>query len=522
MVKGYALTIKMKYPARFRFSQNSVCFLLSEIKSIEGNMENLEKEKLRQVLLDALAFGNVGIDIVGLDHKILYQNQFLQDRYGDLSGKLCYKELRGLEKPCEPCFLAEVIENNHPAMYEGRDSQERTYQVIAFPIPDEKKAIEVLLDTTKQTRMRNCLEIVGQIHRVLTREKNELKVFQSVCDLLLKTGRVELAWIGLVEKEALKISPVARAGPENDYLTFVKSAQIDYASGGPVNNALTKRQPVLIRDIAAQYNGDSGLKNLKNRILDMGYVSLYVLPMYADGEVMGIINLCSKRKDAFSQEEIELLEGITQDISLAVRGLRAERRSIVLIDQAVSAISVMTELRDPYTSGHERRVANICRAIGEKLGFSEDQLEGIRIMGFLHDIGKIAIPSEILNKPGKLSEIEFNLVKNHPEIGYEILKKLDFPWPVAAVARQHHERINGSGYLYGIKGREILLEAKILAVADVIEAICSHRPYRPALGVAKALEEIINNKGILYEPIVVDACVRLFQEEKITNIDYFS
>jgi HD-GYP domain-containing protein (c-di-GMP phosphodiesterase class II) len=147
------------------------------------------------------------------------------------------------------------------------------------------------------------------------------------------------------------------------------------------------------------------------------------------------------------------------------------------------------------------------------MGFSKKKIEGIHLTGMIHDLGKIHIPSEILSKPCGLSDIEFSLIKVHSEVGYGTLKDIDFPWPIAKIVLQHHERINGSGYPFGLKDKEILTEAKVLIVADVVEAIASHRPYRPSLGIEAALEEIIRNKGILYDPDVVDVCVKLFWEK---------
>jgi len=179
----------------------------------------------------------------------------------------------------------------------------------------------------------------------------------------------------------------------------------------------------------------------------------------------------------------------------------------------IQAMSLTVEARDPYTSGHQRRVANLARAIAQEMGLREDQVDGIRMSGAIHDIGKISVPSEILSKPTKLSDLEFSLIKKHPSVGYDILKDIEFPWPIALITLQHHERINGSGYPKGISGNEILLEAKILAVADVVEAIASHRPYRPAHTIDVALNEIDQNKGILYQPEVGAACMRVFKEK---------
>jgi len=176
-------------------------------------------------------------------------------------------------------------------------------------------------------------------------------------------------------------------------------------------------------------------------------------------------------------------------------------------------MALTVETRDPYTGGHQRRATNLARAIATEMGLSEEQIDGIRMAGLVHDLGKISVPAGILNKPSRLTEDEFGIVQTHPQVGYDILKTIEFPWPVAQIVLQHHERMDGSGYPKGLVGKDVLLEARILAVADVVEAMSSHRPYRPALGMDKALEEISRNKGVLYDPSVVDACLKVFTEK---------
>ena len=178
----------------------------------------------------------------------------------------------------------------------------------------------------------------------------------------------------------------------------------------------------------------------------------------------------------------------------------------------ITAIAATVEMRDPYTAGHQRRVANLATAIAKELKLPENQIEGLNLAGVVHDVGKIRAPAEILCKPGRLNDIEYSLIKEHSGTGYEILKSIDFPWPIAQTVLQHHERQDGSGYPHGLKDGGILLEAKILAVADVVEAMMSHRPYRAGLGIDAALEEIERNRGALYEPLVVDACLKLFRK----------
>jgi PAS domain S-box-containing protein/putative nucleotidyltransferase with HDIG domain len=182
------------------------------------------------------------------------------------------------------------------------------------------------------------------------------------------------------------------------------------------------------------------------------------------------------------------------------------------MDGTVQAMAFTIETRDPYTAGHQRRVTKLACALAEKMNLSEDELEGVRMAGDLHDIGKIYVPAEILSKPTKLTEAEYDIIKTHPRVGYDILRTIEFPWPIADIVLQHHERMDGSGYPEGLKGKDILLEARILAVADVIEAMASHRPYRPALSIEAAVDEIKENRGKLYDPDVVDACLQVFNE----------
>lgn len=184
------------------------------------------------------------------------------------------------------------------------------------------------------------------------------------------------------------------------------------------------------------------------------------------------------------------------------------------LNETVKAMAMAVEIRDPYTAGHQKRGADLARAIAQEMNLTPEIVEGVQLASMIHDIGKISIPAEILSKPALLSTLELSLIKIHPQVGYDILKDIDFPWPIAQTVLQHHERINGSGYPAGLKNDAILLEAKVLAVADVVEAIASHRPYRPAYGTKQAIDEITRKQGILYDPFVVKSCLRLFQDKE--------
>ncbi len=215
--------------------------------------------------------------------------------------------------------------------------------------------------------------------------------------------------------------------------------------------------------------------------------------------------------------EPEYLLGISEDITERKKAeeelLKTTERLRRLLGGTVQAISMAVETRDPYTSGHQRRTARLARAIAAEMHLAADRVDFVRIVATIHDIGKIAVPAEILSKPSRLSDLEFRMIMVHAQAGYDILKDVEFPWPVAEVVLQHHERMDGSGYPRGLSGDDILLESRILAVADTVEAMASHRPYRPRLGIDHALEEISKNRGKLYDPEVVNVCLRLFREK---------
>jgi PAS domain S-box-containing protein/putative nucleotidyltransferase with HDIG domain len=217
------------------------------------------------------------------------------------------------------------------------------------------------------------------------------------------------------------------------------------------------------------------------------------------------------------------LAGIVEDIKDINRLKEAEAKlhhSLNKLRNAlegtIQAMSLAVEMRDPYTAGHQKRVTDLAVAIATDMDLSADKIEGIRTAGLIHDIGKISVPAEILTKPGRITDKEFALIKDHPKVGYDILKKIEFPWPVAKIVLQHHKRMNGSGYPQGLQGKFILPETRILAVADVVESIASFRPYRAALGLEAALKGIAEDKGTLYDTRVVDICLKLFSEKRFT------
>lgn len=241
------------------------------------------------------------------------------------------------------------------------------------------------------------------------------------------------------------------------------------------------------------------------------------------GGAIGTLNLYAVDSDYFGPNELAAIEEITREISFGLRNLERTAASEVSqtylkrLQEAVyattAALSKMVELRDPYTAEHERRVGELAVAIAAEMGLNEDMQKGLRVAGAMHDVGKIMVPLELLSKPGSLSRLEYEFIKQHAEQGYQILKDIAFPWPVAEVARQHHERLDGSGYPRGLKGTDIIIEARITAVADVVESMSLQRPYRPRLGVELALQEIERGAGVIYDADAAAACLRLFRDK---------
>jgi len=249
-------------------------------------------------------------------------------------------------------------------------------------------------------------------------------------------------------------------------------------------------------------------------------VTVTAIPILIKSAFWGFLVLCFDEERApFETDEIDVLRAAAYNLAASVirwesehevkQGYEKLRKTF---SDVIRTMGQIVGKKDPYTIEHQERVGVLASAIAGKMGFDEERCEGIRIAGLVHDVGKIEIPGEILSKPGKLSAIEFELIKTHARSGYDILREVEFPWPVAEIAHQHHERMDGSGYPRGLRGDEILPEARILTVADVVESMVSHRPYRPSLGIEAARKEIVAKRGVLYDPEVVDACLALLEE----------
>lgn len=540
----------------------------------------------------------------------------------------------------------------------------RWYQVLANPLFDNRGdaagAVHVFSDVTslKQTegilnRTNQVLRILYLSNQILVRSADEAALLEGVCRTVVETGGFLLAWIGLTgEAGNGDLREIARAGHDGGDLADLIGGRDEPA--GPESlaaSAMKAGRPAILRS----FEPSPGFRPSPLSEAPGPAAASIVLPLTTNGSTLGVMAVCAREHDAFTEREVEMLTELAADMAYGVAAIRTRRKhdeavrdlqlseekyatlvekgndgivvvqdekltfvnsraadilarpisdligaslagviapdylelaltknrarlqgkpvggsyeidlitgnggrmtveiSATIIDfqgrpatmafvrditerkkngealvesekrlreaylrlrdvqeGTIGAIATMAEMRDPYTSGHQRRVARLACAIAAEMGLAEDRIAGLATGGLLHDIGKVQIPSDILIKPGRLNAIEFEMIKSHSQAGYQILKSIPFPWPIADMIVQHHERLDGSGYPAGLAGERIILEARILGVADVIEAMASHRPYRAALGIDAALEEISKNSGKLFDPDVVAACLKIF------------
>ena len=365
---------------------------------------------------------------------------------------------------------------------------------------------------THLRRVNRALRTLSAGNETLVRATSEEELLTQMCRVMVEVGEHALAFIGSPARDGRVVEMRAWAGPDDAGLR-------DCVSRGacpPMALAFERGRPIVINDMA----NDSLCRECGGRFRACGASSGVVLPLQSEGENLGALSICSKDVAAFDDDEVALLTELGVDLAFGIRAMRNRlgreeglRRVQATMEATIQALASTVEFRDPYTAGHQRRVAQLAVAIGRDLGLVDECINGLYLAAIVHDIGKIRVPAEVLTRPGRLSGIEYDMVKTHVEAGYDILKSIDFPWPIADVVLQHHERLDGSGYPNRISGEALLIESRILAVADVVEAIASFRPYRPALGVDVALAEIEGGRGRQFDGAVVDACIRQFRQK---------
>jgi PAS domain S-box-containing protein len=387
--------------------------------------------------------------------------------------------------------------------------------VIQCNIRDNTKRHVAELALRLTTR---SLTMLSESNMALIGALSENDLRTEYCRIAVETGNYLMALVGETDSGPdMLVRPVASYGHEEGYLDAAKVTWADTENGNcPTGRAIRSGEVEFVEDIAAA----SGMSPWRTEALERGFKSIIALPFQPEGGVKACLTLYSAVHNTWSAPERKYLEDIALDLAFGITAIQtAQAKSKyqeglrISLEKTIQVVANALDMKDSYTGGHQRRVANICVRIATELGLSKERIHGLHLAATIHDLGKITCPAEILSKPGHLSANEFNLVKEHAQTGFNILKDVDFPWPIAQIVLQHHERIDGSGYPQGLIGDAILLESRILSVADVVEAIASHRPYRPAFGVEVALNEITAHRGTLFDADVVDKCLNIFHEQ---------
>jgi PAS domain S-box-containing protein len=409
-------------------------------------------------------------------YEILYVNQIVKKLLGNVINQKCHKVFQGNDSPCSFCINRQIFGENLGKSHASEFYNEHLGRYFkcnsrAIRWPSGKMVrCEVAIDITEQKqseeRYRDLVEKARVAILIDDREGN-LKYANAWC--------AKIFGYSLEEMKSQSIRTVVH----RDDVDRVMKYHLDRLNG---------------KSVPSRYDF-KGIKKDDSSIFLEVDATIFIEKGQAVGTRSYIWDVTDRKR---AEEE-------------ARETLIKLRKSL---NSTINVIALTVEARDNFLFGHQRRVADLARAIATEMRIPKDKIDGIRSAGVIHDLGKISIPAEILSKPGKLNEAEFNLIKSHPRVSYDILKNIEFPWPVAEIVYQHHERMNGSGYPRGLTGDNILIEARIISVADVIEAMTSHRPYRPGLGIEKALKEIEMNRGTLYDPNAVDACLKLFKEKR--------
>jgi PAS domain S-box-containing protein len=494
-----------------------------------------ESERLHSILLGS----PIPAFVIGKDHKIIHWNKALAELSGMKTEEMKgtsnhWKAFYSQERPCMADFLVDGLTDEIPRLYSGKyvksELIEGAYEATDFfpilgkdgrwlhftaaAIRNSKGemvgAIETLEDITEKKRLEEALRESGERLRAIL-EGSPTPTF-----VIDRNHRV-IGW----NKALAELTGVRNA----DIINTSHHAKIFYRERRPTVADLLVDGADGAADLTASIRRWYGSEYQPSKLLNEAYETTGPLT-FPDKKPSWTHFTAAAIRDG-KGELIGAMETMT-DVSLLKQTEDKLRENVAKLKKVMTgiiwAIDVIVETRDPYTAGHQHQVAQLAAAIAQEMGLAAETIEAIYVSSSIHDLGKIYVPAEILSKPGHISDIERGIIRTHSQVGYDILKTIDFPWPIAEIVLQHHERIDGSGYPRGLKNGNIMIEARILGLADVVESMGSHRPYRPTLGIDKALEEIRNNRGILYEPAVVDACLALFLDkdfrfEEMTSVD---
>lgn len=481
-----------------------------------------------QQSIDSLPFYVLLID----DHHHIHMvnsttTQSLGIESAALIGHFCPKAVHQLDEPFPGCPLEEAVATGHSVsreFYDARTERWISAAIYATPFVSEEGRPLFLHMASDVSDRKRAEDEVQRSERIKTLLNTILGIsllpasMHEQLDLIL-SHVMSIPWLGLEQRGAIflvreqahelvmevqrglhtSVQETCRVVPFGQCLCGLAAAtnQVIFSDG------LEARHTI-------QYPG----------ITAHGH---YCIPIAQGEQVLGILTLYVPSGHPYSADDEKVLLSVAHVIAGIIIRKRAEEdlachaeRLRCSMESTIRVLSSVVEQRDPYTAGHQMRVASLAVAIAREMGFTESAVQGIHTAALIHDIGKNAVPASILTKPGRLNDAEFTLIKTHAQAAYDILRNVEFPWPIAEPVLQHHERMDGSGYPQRLAGEQICREARIIAVADVVEAIASHRPYRPALGIDVALTEIMVKRGLLYDPAAVDACLYLFENELFT------
>ena len=391
-------------------------------------------------------------------------------------------------------------------------------------IPGSAKSVATFMDMTDFTKIDRALSSISAVNIAMIKARSERELLDTICKMIVKKCGYCFAWVGYIKgNEVKKVEVISSAGYDRGYTDKLDIALNDpLRSNGPTGQAIKTSKSIVCKN----FKTDPKVAYWAPDAIERGYITSIAIPLKNQGQVFGVLNIYSNETNVFNQEEVKLLSDMTNNLAFAIVSLQTrenlkgtnekleqslDKMHRILL-QSVTSLGNVIGIRDPYTAGHQKKVARMAVAIAHELLLPKDKIDSIEVASSLHDIGKLSIPGEILNKPGGLTPLELEMIKTHPQAGYAIIRDIEFPWPIADIVLQHHERMDGTGYPHGLSGDEIMLEARIIAVADVMDSMATHRPFRAALGIKKALSEIENNKGKLFDAKVVDSCLHLFKE----------